>query len=126
MAKKLTLAQLREEIRKQKFRIFELEQAVRTQQYLETMPEYDPLYAYSYDKSNLTFAIDDRDVDAWLRAIALHIAARKPQHGGGQTNAFVITCPTMHSQASKQQMIDYVVLQLQKKIKVRKTSVADT
>ena len=126
MAKKLTLAQLREEIRKQKFRVFELEQDIRTQQYLETMPEYDPLYKYCYSTSNFGISIDDKNVDAWLRAIALHIAARKPQHGGGQTNAFVVTCPTMHSQASKQQMIDYVVLQLHKKIKVRKTSAADT
>jgi hypothetical protein len=126
MAKKLTLAELREAIRKQKFRIFKLEQDIRTYQYLETMPEYDPWYKYCYGTSNFGLSLDDKDVDAWLRAVALHINARKPQHGGGQSNALVVTCPTMPSHKSKQNLIDYTVAQLQKKIKVRKASATDS
>ena len=38
----------------QKLKIVELEDELLTLNYFETMPEYGPTYAYSYDKSNMS------------------------------------------------------------------------
>lgn len=86
--KKLTL---KEEIRAQKLRIMELKNQYITMLYFETMPDYDPYYKYCYQSSNFTIPGLMQSVDAWLRAVIMHMSQRRPGHGGGYTKAIVIT-----------------------------------
>lgn len=44
---------LKEQIRLKRQQLFELETEYRAQRYLETMPEYDPLYKYCFQTSML-------------------------------------------------------------------------
>lgn len=84
---------LKKQIYDAKVRVFKLEEAYSTQLYLATMPEYDPQYKYCYSTSNSSIPYDEQSVDAWLRAIAIHMSMRKPAHGGAYTKAVVISIP---------------------------------
>jgi hypothetical protein len=59
--KKLTL---KEEIRAQRLRIYELHEQYVTMLYFETMPDYDPLYKYCYQTSNFSIPGLLQSVDA--------------------------------------------------------------
>lgn len=82
---------IEEEIFEAKLRVIEIDEQYKTQLYFETMPEYDPAYAYSYDKSNLTIPFVNQSIDAWLRAVIKHMGLRLPGHGGGKTNAILVS-----------------------------------
>ena len=56
-------------ILEQKLKIAELEEELRTQAYFETMPEYGPTYAYSYDRSNMSINGLEQHVDNWIKAV---------------------------------------------------------
>ena len=110
---------VRQEIQQQKLKIFELQQQLCTALYLETMPEYDPLYRYSYDSSNMSIPAEYQDMDAWLRAIIIHMKRRKVGHGGGYTDAIILSCPDVVSENMKSAWINYYADKMRQKIKVR-------
>lgn len=112
VAKKKTTQQA---IRKAKLKVFELQEQCATQVYFETMPEYDPVYKYSFDISNMKIPHVQQDMDAWLRAIIKHMATRRVGHGGAYTDAKVITIPVGLSEAGIDNWLDYVTTDLRKR-----------
>lgn len=111
---------LQQQIQLQKLKIFELQQQLQTALYFETMPEYDPLYKYSYSVSNMTIPHAQQDMDAWLRAIILHMKLRRPGHGGAYTDAIILSCPDVTSENMKTAWVGYYADKMSKKIKVLK------
>jgi hypothetical protein len=118
--KKLTL---KEEIRAQKLRIYELHEQYITMLYFETMPDYDPLYKYCYQSSNFTIPGLLQSVDAWIRAVIMHMSQRRPGHGGGYTKALVITPLAFTTENERDNWIDYEINKLRKKVRVVKPKV---
>lgn len=115
--KKVTL---KEEMRLQRLRIYELQQEYITMLYFETMPEYDPLYKYCFQTSNMKIPGLLQSVDAWIRAVIKHISMRRPGHGGGYSKALVITPYSFTSETARDNWIDYEIAKLRKKVRVVK------
>ena len=115
--KKLTL---KEEIRAQKLRIYELREQYITMLYFETMPDYDPLYKYCYQSSNFTIPGLMQSVDAWIRAVIMHMSQRRPGHGGGYTKALVITPLAFTTENERDNWIEYESAKIRKKVRVVK------
>ena len=114
---------LKEEIRLQRLRIYELQQEYITMLYFETMPEYDPMYKYCYQTSNIKIPGLMQSVDAWIRAVIKHISMRRPGHGGGYSKAIVITPFTFTSETLRDNWIDYEIAKLRKKTRIVKEKV---
>lgn len=118
---KLTVKQ---QLYEAKIKVVELFEDYCTQLYFETMPEYDPLYCYSYQDSNRK--VDNRyhSVTYWLRAVQKHMNLRRPGHGGGKSNAAIINITNFHNQKSKDMWLDYETRKLKKKSRiVKKTKI---
>ena len=124
MATKPKKITLKEEIRSQRLRIYELQQEYITMLYFETMPEYDPLYKYCYQTSNMRIPGLMQSVDAWIRAVIKHITMRRPGHGGGYSKAVVITPLAFTTETARDNWIDYEITKLRKKARVVKEKVA--
>jgi hypothetical protein len=123
MATKRKGVTLKEEIRLQKLRINELQQEYITMLYFETMPEYDPMYKYSYAISNMKIPGLLQSVDAWIRAVIKHMSMRLPGHGGGYSRALVITPYAFTTETARNNWIDYEIIKLRKKVRVVKEKV---
>ena len=109
----------RERIKELNTKLAELEQEYETQLYFETMPEYDPQYTYCYTTSNRSIPYNNQSVEAWLRAVIMHMRLRRPGHGGAYSDARIVTIP-MFSQASAiDRWLDYEREKL-KELAVRK------
>jgi hypothetical protein len=125
MAQRRTLLQLKEEIHKQKMRIFEIEQDIATHRYLDTMP-YSPTYKYCFATSNFGLTSEQQDIDAWLRAIILHMAGRRTGHGGAYTEAMILSRPDVPNENIKELWITHHSAKMRKFIKVRKPKPTDS
>lgn len=112
-------------IRQQKLRIFELEEHYQTLKYFETMPEYDPLYTYCFSTSNRSISSFDQSVDAWVRAVVMHMATRRNGHGGAVTDAVVVSVPQFKSDAAVELWLEYVTTKLRKKARKVKIKVVE-
>ena len=123
MATKRKDITLKEEIRLQRLRIYELQQEYITMLYFETMPEYDPMYKYSYAISNMKIPGLMQSVDAWIRAVIKHMSMRRPGHGGGYSKAVVITPLAFTSETARDNWIEYEIAKLRKKVRVVKPKV---
>lgn len=117
MTKRKTYA---EQKRALKIKLWELEEEYKTALYYETMPAYDPLYQYSYDRSNFTIPGDMQSVDAWARAVIKHMNKRAPQHGGGFSNAYLVSIPNFSKASDIDLWLEYVTKQLKKRARVSK------
>lgn len=111
---------LDEQIRAAKLRVLELEEDYKTQLYFETMPEYDPTYAYCYSTSSRSLSYEDQSVDAWLRAVIKHLGNRRPGHGGAYTDAVVVSTPAVKTDSGVELWLEYITKQLRAKAKARK------
>ena len=120
MATKPKQITLQEQILAQRRRIYELEEQYITLLYFETMPEYGPLYKYCYQTSNFTIPGILQSVDAWIRAVIMHISKRHPGHGGGYSKAIVITPGSFTNEQARDSWIDYEITKLRKKVRVQK------
>ena len=120
MASRKSVEAIKEEMRLLRIKLAELLELYRTQLYLETMPVYGPMYQYCYQTSNLKIKYEDQSVDAWLRAIAIHMSRRLVGHGGGYCNAIIITPPYLTSQSQKDGWVEYMAEKLNKKVRVKK------
>ena len=120
MATKRKIITLKEEILAQRRRIYELEEQYITLLYFETMPEYGPLYKYCYQTSNFTIPGILQSVDAWIRAVIMHISKRHAGHGGGYSKAIVITPGSFTNEQVRDSWIDYEMAKLRKKVRVQK------
>ena len=114
---------LKEEIRSQRLRIYELQQEYITMLYFETMPEYDPLYKYCYQTSNMRIPGLMQSVDAWIRAVIMHMSQRRYGHGGGYTRAIVITPQAFTTENERDNWIEYESAKIRKKVRVVKPKV---
>lgn len=103
-----------------RFKITKLEEDYATALYYETMPAYDPMYCYSYQHSNLSIPYAYQSVDAWARAIIKHMGERKAGHGGGYTNAYIVSIPTFKKKSDIDLWLEYVNKELKKRAKVTK------
>jgi len=115
-----TLTKLRDEIRQQKLRLIEIESAYITQLYLETMPEYDPLYKYCFQTSNRTIPGEYYSVEHWLRAVAIHMSRRHSGHGGGIARIQIVAVPNSTSQQSKDEWLEHETAKLSRRVRVIK------
>lgn len=102
------------------FKITQLNEDYATALYYETMPEYDPLYCYSYQHSNMSIPYEYQSVDAWVRAVIKHMGGRKAGHGGGYTKAYVASIPTFKNNKEIELWLEYVTRQLRKRARVTK------
>jgi len=120
MASRRSLSSIKEEIRQLHIKLMELEELYVTHLYLETFSS-DPLYQYSYERSNFTIRGEYQNVDDWLRAVAIHMSRRRPGRGGGYCDAIIITKPyRVTSEEAKSGWIKYQANKLHKKIRVVK------
>ena len=108
---------LNEQIREAKLKIWQLEEEYRTALYFETMPEYDPLYKYCYTTSSNSIPFTMQSVDAWVRAVILHMGRRKRGHGGETTDAVVISIPQDLTERAVENWLEYVTTKLRKRVK---------
>ena len=108
-----------EQIYEAKLKIVEATENYQTQLYFETMPEYDPNYKYCFQSSNRSIANENQSIDAWLRAVIKHMALRLPGHGGGKTNAVLVS---VNKEIGKYEdlWIDYETRKLRKLVAKRK------
>ena len=106
---------LQEQIYEARLRVRELEEQYASQLFFETMPEYGPMYRYSYDESCRTITYEMQSVDAWVRAIIKHMSLRRPGHGGKQSNAMVISIPHLPSDKAVDNWLAYESGRLRKK-----------
>jgi len=120
MAKKATLKELRDAIRKQNLRVTHLQYAVDDALYFETMPEYDPMYKYCYSTSNMKIPSVNQSVDSWLRAVNKHMKLRREGHGGGVSSAMIVSVPLLQSERMKEIWLAYQMDKLRKAAKVTK------
>ena len=121
---KLSSKSIQQQIWEQKLKIAELKDELITLKYFETMPEYDPLYKYCYQTSNMRIPGLLQSVDAWIRAVIKHISMRRPGHGGGYSKAVVITPLAFTTETARDNWIDYEITKLRKKARVVKKKVA--
>ncbi len=98
-------------------KLMELEEEYGTLLYLETMPEYDPVYKYCYSTANFTLTHEQQSVDSWLKAIARHMAGRRDGHGGARTDAEIISIPSGLSDVAIERWIAHVTEKLRAKAK---------
>lgn len=103
-----------------RFKITQLEEDYATALYYETMPEYDPLYCYSYQHSNMSIPYAYQSVDAWIRAVIKHMGERMVGHGGGYTKGYVVSIPTFRNNKEIDLWMDYITKQLKKRARVTK------
>ena len=106
--------------------VFRLYSKYQTALYAETMPEYDPVYKYCFQSSNLAISPEDQSVRAWLQAIADHMATRAGGHGGCQNTTLVVEIPSLNSDKAIEQWVNFISTDLRKlavKRKKRKKSV---
>lgn len=117
---------LKQQIYEARIKVWEAEEAYRTQLYYETMPEYDPQYKYCYSTSSIPIPYSLQSVDTWVRAIIQHMGERKPGHGGAKTKAIVVTVPDNLSETAVENWIGYVTKQLRKRVAKRTKVVKPT
>lgn len=98
---------LKDEIWQQRKRVAALGEQYITTLYLESMPEYDPLYKYCFTTSNMKIPYQLQSVECWLRAVMLHMKARRPGHGGAASSAVIVTVPKMKNDAEINKWLDY-------------------
>lgn len=103
-----------------KYKLVKLIEDYETALYYETMPQYDPMYCYSYQHSNFTIPYEHQSVDAWIRAIIKHMNKRMPGHGGGTSNAYVVTFPTFTRSSDIDLWLEYTTKQLKKRARVKR------
>lgn len=103
----MSSSKLKDAIWQQRKRIVRLREQYVTQLYLETMPEYDPLYKYCYNTSNRQMPAQLQSVECWVRAVMQHMNARPLGHGGGSSSALVVTVPKMKDDAEINKWLDY-------------------
>jgi hypothetical protein len=108
----------------QKLKVAELEDEIRTQAYFETMPEYGPTYAYSYDTSNMSINGLEQHVDNWIKAVIKHMATRRYGHGGANTKAMLISIPEFKNEQSLERWLSYTNDKIRKKATPRKQNKA--
>ena len=111
---------LADEIVAARYRVMELEQEYAMMLYFEQMPKYDPYYKYCYQTLCNTIPYPMQSVDAWIRAVILHMKLRKVGHGGGATKAVVVSVPELQTQAGIDEWIAYTSKQLRKKVRAKK------
>lgn len=97
-------------------REFELFMELSTALYLETMPNYDPTYDYSYAASNMKIPVEYQSVEAWLNAIAIHMKQRSPGHGGGFNVACVLMIPSLGSDKAIDNWLKWTTDKLKKEV----------
>ena len=102
-------------IYEQKLKIVELEDALLTQKYLETMPEYGPTYKYCYSTSNMSIPGLEQNIDNWLKAVIKHMGTRRYGHGGEKTNAMVISIPEFNNNEGLEKWLNYTTDKIRKK-----------
>lgn len=101
----------------QKLKIVELYDELSTQMYFETMPEYGPTYAYSYDKSNMKIPGEEQNIDSWIRAVIKHMGKRPYGHGGEKTKAILISIPEFRTMEGMEKWLSYTTEKIRKKAK---------
>jgi hypothetical protein len=106
-------------IYEQKLKIVELEDELRTQTYLETMPEYGPTYKYCFATSNFTIPHPQQSIDNWIRAVIKHMGTRSFGHGGAQTKAMLISIPEFKTEEGFEKWLSYTSEKLRNKAKPR-------
>jgi hypothetical protein len=106
-------------IYEQKLKIVELEDELRTQTYLETMPEYGPTYKYCFATSNFTIPPPQQSIDNWIRAVIKHMGTRSFGHGGAQTKAMLISIPEFKTEEGFEKWLSYTSEKLRNKAKPR-------
>ena len=102
-----TSSKLKDEIWQQRKRVVALREQYITQLYMETMPEFDPLYKYCFSTSSMRIPYQLQSVECWLRAVMQHMKARRPGHGGADSSALIVTVPKMKSDAEINKWLDY-------------------
>ena len=105
------------QIRELKLKVHELESEKMVLRYLETMPEYDPVYKYCFATSNMSILGMQHDIDSWLRAVMIHMSRRRPGHGGAWTDAEIVTIPVGLSDDAIERWLAYVNQTLRAKAK---------
>ena len=108
---------IQQQIWEQKLKIVELEDELLTLNYFETMPEYGPTYAYSYDKSNMSINGLEQHVDNWIKAVIKHMGTRRYGHGGEKTNAMLISIPEFKTEQAMERWLTYTIDKIRKKAK---------
>lgn len=102
-----TSSKLKDEIWQQRKRVIALWEQYITALYLESMPEFDPLYKYCFSTSNMRIPFQLQNVECWLRAVMLHMKARKPGHGGADSSALIVAVPKLKSDTEINKWLDY-------------------
>jgi hypothetical protein len=110
---------VKEQLDAARFKVFELEQEYQTQLYFETMPDYDPLYKYCYQTSCTSIPYPLQSVDAWIRAVIVHMSLRKTGHGGATTKAVLVSVPELQTQDAIDEWIEGTGKQLRKKMRAK-------
>ena len=113
-------------IYEQKLKIVELEDELRTQTYLETMPEYGPTYKYCFATSNFTIPHPQQSIDSWIRAVIKHMGTRIFGHGGADTKAVLISIPEFTNNEGFERWLSYTTDNIRKKATPRKRKVKST
>jgi len=106
---------LKQKIYEARLKLHDLEEEYATQMYLETMPDYDPMYTYCYSTSNRPIPYPMQSVDAWVRAIIKHMAGRRRGHGGGTTKAIVLTIPHGLTESGVEGWLEHITPKLRKR-----------
>lgn len=118
MAKR-TAKSIQQLIKEAKLQIIKIEDKLRVQTYLETMPEHDPVYKYCYTTSNFSIPFQSQSVAAWVQAVAQHMNKRKPGHGGEENFVFVVDIPRLNSEVEIDGWCDWITADLKKRVKSR-------
>ena len=107
-------SEIRKKILQKEQEIYDLEEEYRTALYISEMPEVSPLYKYCYSEANRSIACSEHSVVSWLRAVAKHMALRRPGHGGAYNNVMIIPIP---EKVSEQYIIKWADYQREKLVK---------
>jgi hypothetical protein len=118
MAKR-TAKSIQQLIKEARLQIIKIEDKLRVQTYLETMPEHGPLYQYCYTTSNYSIPYQSQSVAAWLQAVAQHMHKRKPGHGGEENFVLVVDIPRLNSEVEVNGWCDWITADLKKRAKSR-------
>jgi len=100
--------------------VLRVQNEYETALYVETMPEYDPLYKYCFQSSSREIPAREQSIRAWLQAVANHMNLRAPGHGGFPN------IPSLDSDKSIDLWLEYIINDLRKlaiKRKKRKKSI---
>lgn len=112
-----SIANLDQRIKQLEFELLEMEFEYKEQLYFETMPEYNPIYQYCYDTSNLKISPPNQHIDHWIRAVIKHMATRRASHGGARTASVLVTVPVGFSDKGIELWLAYTSEQLRKQAK---------